>query len=411
MRSNGRAPRPRVPAVVVGLEINGLGVARSLARGGAPVTTVASPPFDAARLTRLARTVAVERLEGPGLVPALLALRERLAGSERPFLVLTTEPAVLAAAEAGEELSAAFRFRQPPPELTRTLMTKPGFQTLAEAGGQPVPPTVHVRGEDDFAPLDRLRWPCIVKPARRDPAYDARFARGYKVADRREAEALCREILPVFPNIVVQEWIEGDDNAIHFCLQYRIGSRAVTSFVGRKLRAFPPRVGVTASCLPAPEVADELTALTDAFFAPLGVEGFCSMELKRDARTGRFLMVEPTVGRTDWQEEIATLNGVNLPLIAYCHEIGCPPPPAEPGPPVAWRYWLTELLARQMAAEAGAAIPKGMRVRDAYWRLEDPLPAVVNLFNQSWRWSRHQLGRLTAARLAQRSLTAQGQQD
>ena len=30
------------------------------------------------------------------------------------------------------------------------------------------------------------------------------------------------------------------------------------------------------------------------------------------------------MGRTDWQEEIATLSGLNLPLIAYRHELGLP---------------------------------------------------------------------------------------
>ena len=52
------------------------------------------------------------------------------------------------------------------------------------------------------------------------------------------------------------------------------------------------------------------------------------MEFKRDARTGEFLMIEPTVGRVDWQEEVATLNGVNIPLAAYLHEIGAEAAPA-----------------------------------------------------------------------------------
>ena len=46
------------------------------------------------------------------------------------------------------------------------------------------------------------------------------------------------------------------------------------------------------------------------------------MEYKRDRRDEKFYMVEPTVGRTDYQEEIATLNGVNIPAAAYLREIG-----------------------------------------------------------------------------------------
>ncbi len=42
-----------------------------------------------------------------------------------------------------------------------------------------------------------------------------------------------------------------------------------------------------------------------------------SMEYKRDRRDGRFHMIEPTVARTDFQEEVATLNGMNIPLASY----------------------------------------------------------------------------------------------
>ena len=56
------------------------------------------------------------------------------------------------------------------------------------------------------------------------------------------------------------------------------------------------------------------------------------MEYKRDVRTGRFVMIEPTVGRSDFQEEVATLNGVNIPNAAYCSAVGQPVPPPCPRP-------------------------------------------------------------------------------
>ena len=50
--------------------------------------------------------------------------------------------------------------------------------------------------------------------------------------------------------------------------------------------------------------------------------GVGSLEFKRDRKTVKFMIVEPTVGRTDAQEEIATLCGVNIPLIAYSTALG-----------------------------------------------------------------------------------------
>ncbi len=66
--------------------------------------------------------------------------------------------------------------------------------------------------------------------------------------------------------------------------------------------------------------------MTTQFFQAAGVIGMASMEYKRDTRSGEFRMVEPTIGRTDYQEEVATLNGVNLPHAAWCSELGLPFP-------------------------------------------------------------------------------------
>src|SRR3546814_6627002 len=99
-------------------------------------------------------------------------------------------------------------------------------------------------------------------------------------------------------DVVVQEWIEGPDSSIYFCLQCldRHG-QVVASFTGRKIRSWPPQVGGTASCVAAPEVHAELSAMTTRFFQAAGVIGLASMEYKRDTRSGEFRMVEPTIDR------------------------------------------------------------------------------------------------------------------
>ena len=86
-----------------------------------------------------------------------------------------------------------------------------------------------------------------------------RFSKAYVVTSMGDVERLYAEIFPFMPDMIVQEWIEGDDSDIYFCLQYiGDGGTAVASFVGRKLRSWPPRIGGTASCIAAPEHAHEL---------------------------------------------------------------------------------------------------------------------------------------------------------
>src|SRR5262249_12115481 len=162
-----------------------------------------------------------------------------------------------------------------------------------------------------------------------------------------------------------QEWIEGGDDSIYFCLQYRGRDAAVVSFTGRKLRSWPPRIGGTASCVSAPEYRDALERMTDEFFSAVGFIGMCSIEFKRDTRTGQFLMIEPTVGRTDFQEEVATLNGVNIPVAAYRYESDLPTTGSRPARPAAWVVSRLDRWSRELQPADNVGFPEHLRVYDA----------------------------------------------
>jgi D-aspartate ligase len=235
-------------------------------------------------------------------------------------------------------LAEAFHLRLPDHSTVCELLHKWSFHHVAEGYGFAVPRTMKIRDEADIAGLAAIRFPAIVKPGTKELISSNRVPRACRVASLEEAEALCREILPAAPDLIVQEWIEGAETAIYFCLQYRgKGGVTVCSFTGRKLRSWPRQTGSTASCAAAPEVQSTIEPLTKAFFDTIRFVGMCSMEFKYDRLTNNFLMIEPTIGRTDWQEEVASLHGVNIPLVAYCHELGLPLPAAEDTPgPVIW---------------------------------------------------------------------------
>jgi D-aspartate ligase len=184
-----------------------------------------------------------------------------------------------------------------------------------------------------------------------------------------EARRVGAELLQNAGRIVFQEWIDGPDSEIYFTLfTCADDGKVLGLFAGRKLRCFPPAIGNTAVCVAAPEdLAGSLTAQTLEFIERVAYRGLGSLEFKRDVRTGRSLMIEPTVGRTDWQEEIATLCGINLPLISYRSALGLPPPAANRPPgTLAWR------------SSVELSIPLGPAVRtvDGYFRWSDPLPAL-----------------------------------
>jgi predicted ATP-grasp superfamily ATP-dependent carboligase len=372
-----RNTTPANNAIVVGIDLNGLGVIRALGGVGVRVLALDTDLSKPTAATRFAQKKRIGAVSGPELVAELLSLRSQF--DSNPVLLLTQEASVATVSAARDQLSGAYRFTMPSPALMDGLLNKISFQKLAERHNYPIPRALRLFDGASFEQLGTLRYPCIVKPTGKHPEYGKHFAKAYKAFAADEVLRLWSAMREIVDDVIVQEWIEGADSDVYFCLQYRPPSGGPNvSFVGRKTCQWPPQVGGTASCMPAPEVADELTDMTDGFFAAVGFVGVGSMEYKRDPRDGKFYMVEPTVGRTDYQEEIASLNGVNIPLAIFRGELGLSMPTSTKAPSArAWR----DPFGHARALQAGALDPlqvlcPGIRICDAYRRFDDPMPYV-----------------------------------
>jgi D-aspartate ligase len=361
----------RIPAVVVGGELNGLGVCRSLAVGGTPVWVVDTKRSNPALWSRHARPVVTDILHGYGFVNFLRDLQSRI--GERPFLVVTDEPALLTISEHREELEAHYRFRLPVHDTVLMLHDKARFHESAVKHGWPVPNGVVVRNHADLTGIASLRPPIILKPADKRHFHDGRTPRLVVAESCHRAVSVAERLLPLAGEVLVQEAIEGPDDDIYFCLFYRgRDGETIGMFTGRKLASSPPGTGSTAFCTVATNESLERT--TREILDHVRYFGFGGIEYKRDARDGRFLIIEPTVGRTDWQEEVATLAGVNIPLMAYRHELRLGSLPAGPvDKRVVWQVsWIERLRHRQKS------IPSGSVVIDGLLRRDDPVPALVH---------------------------------
>lgn len=369
----------RMPVVVVGGGINALGVLRSLATAGVPVTVLETDARQPAMRSRYGRKKLYQR-DGPDAVIEALERLAKEMGAQTPLLILTQEDTVASVSMHRDRLQRLYRIVLPAHDVLTSLLHKDGFRATAEAAGAVIPRTLHITDDTQVDSLHTLRLPLVVKPAIRDADYASAFRKAYRVEAMAEAQALVHRILPTLPDVVVQEWIEGSDSDIYFCLQYITGAGdTAASFVGRKIRSWPPCVGGTASCAPALEAESaQLAGRTTDFFNHAGVCGFASMEYKRDVRSGEFFMVEPTIGRTDYQEEVATLNGVNMPLAAYKAELGLRP--SRDKARSATYIWRDRAADIQSAARSDISAPwnpENARTINAMWRLSDPMPATI----------------------------------
>jgi D-aspartate ligase len=364
--------QPNVPAVVILGQLNGLGVSRSLGCGGVPIYVIDRTRLSAGMWSRYARPVLSKDLEHEELVGALLKLQCTL--GERPVLFNTHEMAVLTISKHRSTLDRAFRFRLPKHETVLALQDKARFHELAILNGLPVPRAEVLRQSSDISKLRLLRFPVVIKPADKAAVHYGKTP-GIVVLDRfRDAVVSCERMLEQAGETIAQEWVDGANDEIYFCLFYRGRSgTTVSMFTGRKLSSSPPGIGLTAFCTAAPDAGAALEPMTKAFLDKLEYAGLGGMEYKWDITNHRFLIIEPTVGRTDWQEEIATLCGVNIPLEAYRHELELPPVPR-----IALRkdvVWQASFLER---LKVGCPVcPANATVYDGYWRCEDPMPAVV----------------------------------
>lgn len=360
--------RAEVPAVVVGGTLNALGVVRSLARCGVSVYVIETTRQCAAGWSRHCSFVRSASLEGEALFETLTRLAARLRG--RPVLLLTDDGSVRTLARSRSRIEPLYRLELPDAQTVESLGDKLAFQELARREGFPVPRGTALRGEADLARLDALVAPIILKPADKRLVLAGLVERAVRADNPSAAREAAARMLTHAPAVIAQEWIEGPDTEIYFTLFCvgRDGTAAI--FPGRKLVCSPPAIGSTALCMAAPELGEALCELTRQFLARVGYRGLGSLEFKRDSRTGELLIVEPTVGRSDWQEEIATLCGLNLPFLAYQLALGETPslhytmPVKSP----AWR------------SDSTVSLPEGVRVpthlTDAYWRWSDPAPGI-----------------------------------
>lgn len=362
--------QPEIPAVVVGGNLNGLGVVRSLARIGIPIYVMATSRDCPAAWSRHARFVRAPTLQGEVFLKALQRLAAEL--KCRPVLILTQDASVLTVSAHRERLEPHYHIELPDAPTVDLLSDKLAFDALARREGFAVPRSCTVRTAADLVQINEFRPPLILKPADKGRVPAGTADRVVRADTLEQARLLATEILVHVPALIVQEWIEGADSEIFFTFFCTGRDGAIASvFCGRKLLSNPPGVGCTAICVPAPDLTEALEQETRQFLQRVPYRGLGSLEFKRDIRTGRLLMIEPTVGRTDWQEEIATLCGVNLLVTAYRLALGQAPLRAAPcrtHPRPAWRS--------SREYRVPAQFRSGTRIIDAHFRWRDPLPGI-----------------------------------
>jgi D-aspartate ligase len=368
-------------AVVFGLLHAGLAVARSLGRGGVPVTGIAWSRTDFGLRSRyLSNRRTVPRDDEA----VLGALREEAHG-ERVVLFPDRDENVEWALRRWDEVRELADLPLPDdPEATRRLRRKDVLPQVAEEAGIASPRTVLADG-DGAVRAAGLRPPLLVK-AVEGQGYALAF--GYKalVADSvDEALEAVRHAREHGFATIVQELVPESHERIYSLLAYvgRSGEPLVT-VVGRKVRQGPLRLGTSAVF--EVDYEPRVLELGLRLLRTAGYTGIAHVEFAQDPKDGEFRVLEVNTRLPVWAA-LAANSRLDLPRIAYDDLSGVEVAPLPTfRDRLTWVYLAKDVyVSLQMARRRELGLRQflsgyvgGPKARAVFAR-DDPWPAIASL--------------------------------
>jgi len=240
---------------------------------------------------------------------------ENNARGMKPVLLLSQDSAVEYVSECRDDLARHYLFLLPEHTVVSNLMDKTKFHLWAVGNDVLVPKSKIVKNSDDLKrAFDNLDYPVVIKPLVRTKKWDSRFANDklIYIASEKYINTIPDDIFKLSDNFVVQEWIPGGDENVYFVLAHIDEKNNCIGMAGRKLLQWPVLSGSTASCVSVDN--QTLTDLGVEILRRAGLKGLGSIEFKRHDENNRYYVIEPTVGRNDYQSYIAIASNINLSL-------------------------------------------------------------------------------------------------
>ncbi|MBN2483740.1 MAG: hypothetical protein JXD21_06030 [Candidatus Omnitrophica bacterium] len=306
----------KIPCVVLGLGVNGLGVVRSLARRGLEVVGAYSEPRELGRYSRYCRPVRFSPL-GDDEGRFLSQLCELGGKLTQAVLFATNDRYVEFVSEHREKLSEYFLIRMADKELVHKLNSKNGIRELALERGVKIPQTRQVLSSADVDHIkENFSFPLIVKPRVTFNNVYFRQKKNMIVDAPRQLEKMYDAVPGLFHNAMIQEVVRGgDDYIVMVSLYFNAHSQVVASSTVRKVRQYPPDYGI--ACFLKTEPLPKIRDIAVPFLEKLRFQGIILLEFAECRATGEYYLLEANL-RSCYVNQLFTDCGVDFNYIAYC---------------------------------------------------------------------------------------------
>lgn len=380
--------KPKIPAIVLSLNVTGLAVVRALARYGVEVHGVYRWEGELGRSSRYCNKLIDLRgkIKNDGeLVNWLVDYAESL--DERPVVFPTSDPTAMWLADNHERLSRVCRIWDYDHDKLSNVMCKSTLYQAATAAGVLVPPGLNAPDIDEVKQwCEQNKAPYLVKPF-----YN--FTEDFKnltFDDKQPLLDFLQERKTGASDLVIQRVLRGGDGWIFDCYGLcEKNGNVVTMASHRRIRQSPPDFGITCygeiPGIPRDVGEQALFDRTEKLLAELGHHGIFGIEWLQDRETGELYLLDFNA-RPFYSIGHLQDCGLNLPALAYQELCGEDLSNVELIPEVTGKRWIDfwsdastfNRLRKSGRMTWGEWLASLLQSRaNAVWCASDPLPAVL----------------------------------
>lgn len=334
---------------------------------------------------------------------------------KKPVLFSDDDRALLNISQNRERLKAYYLFLYPERQTVNKLLDKQRFTDLSEQYELPVPASYQATPSDSFKQVaDEVKYPCIIKPAQRHFWWGDDFInqmgfyrKAIKCSNSYQFKETYQKILEVNPNMVIQEYVEGDDKQ-HYSANLFVDEKGKLQgyYIAQKKRIYPIKAG-TGTYIETLE-NPEIFKISIEIIEKLELKGLVNIQFKQDSRTGEYKLMEIHPRNSLWSL-LGAKAGANLVYLYYQYLVyGLQyEQPVEAKPNVKYINLPKDIRALIAYREEGELAVsewweslQGERVFAALsWR--DPLPMLFQIWHIAWHVTLERTVRSIKKRLPQ----------
>jgi D-aspartate ligase len=303
-------------ALVIGGNLNGLSIARSLGRRGVPVWVATPPDIKLASYSRYAlRTLPWPEGEYEVQAGYLSELADRY-NLDQWVLFPTSDESAALLSKFHATLSSRFRVSTPAWDVLRWAYDKRLTYRLAAEQQVDYPSTIYPASEVALQAA-ACCFPAILKPATHAVVNRFTADKAWPVANRDELLARYRNARDLVPPdlILVQELIPGGGESQFSYAALCCDGQPIASLTARRTRQYPIDFGYSSSFVETLDIP-EIVAPSRRLLAAIRYTGLVEIEYKFDARDGRYKLLDINPRLWTWSP-LGRRAGVDFPYLLW----------------------------------------------------------------------------------------------